>query len=317
MRNMEKNKGIKQTEIDRIKDENWLPQDFFLAEVICDYPVDENMKKVWAVELDLYKEFKRICEENSLIHFTDGGTTLGAIRHAGFIPWDDDFDVCMPREDYEKLKQLADKFKQPYFLQYPYTDSEYGYSFLRLRNSNTTVIVEPFNYCRFNQGIYIDIFPLDKVTKEKYLYRREKIYERIMYSSSYMRMGYPTKSERDLQLIDTYLKNQKWTLQENYDEIEKIAVMEENEDTAFLSLIVSTQYSPEKKIWPKEIFTKQCKKEFCGIEVDVPIGYDEQLKIYFGNYWEYPPIEQRGTWHKIRFLPEIPYKEYYSKCYWR
>lgn len=316
MRDMERNKRIRQTEIDRIKEENWLPQDFFSAEVICDYLVDENMKKVWAVELDLYREFKRICEENNLIHFTDGGTTLGAVRHQGFIPWDDDLDVCMLRKDYEKLKLLADEFHAPYFLQYVHTDPEYGYSFLRLRNSNTTVVVEPFNYCRFNQGIYIDIFPLDKVTKENYIKRREKIYRNVMYGSAYMRKKYPNKSERDIQLIDRYVGNKNCTLQENFDELEKIAMEEENTDTKFLSLIVSTQYASERKIWPNRIFEKAVKKEFSGIEVNVPIGYDEQLKIYFGDYLEYPPIEQRGKWHNIQFFPEIPYKEYYALKYW-
>lgn len=130
------------TECERIKSQNILPEKFWNAEVRCGYFISEEMKKVWAIELDLYLEFKRICEKHNLDFFTDGGTTLGAIRHGGFIPWDDDFDICMPRKSYEKLKLFADEFEKTYFLQSPETDPLYGYSFLKLRNSNTTAVVK-------------------------------------------------------------------------------------------------------------------------------------------------------------------------------
>lgn len=302
------------TETERIYKEGWLPEEFWKEETRCDYKISENMKKVWAIEMDLYREFVRICEEHSLPFFTDGGTTLGAVRHGGFIPWDDDFDVCMPREAYEQLKKLSTKFKAPYFLQNPYTDSEFGYSFMRLRNENTTVVVEPFQYCKFNQGIYIDIFPIDKVTQEDYLPRREKIYELVMTNSAYMRRGCPEKSERDLELIKKY-QAQFETPGIIFGKIEEVAMQDEGVETDYLSLLVSTQYDASKKIWPKRIFDDYVEKNFEGIKVRVPAGYDEQLKIYFGNYMEYPPVEQRGTWHSIQYYPDISYRDFYREKY--
>jgi lipopolysaccharide cholinephosphotransferase len=101
------------TEIERIKQEGWLPEKFWDEEIRNDYLVSTEMKKVWAIEMDLYREVTRVLNKYNLRYFTDGGTTLGGVRHKGFIPWDDDLDICVPREDYEKLLQLASEFKSP------------------------------------------------------------------------------------------------------------------------------------------------------------------------------------------------------------
>ncbi len=302
------------TEADRIYQEGWLPEAFWKEKVSCGYTISANMKKVWAIELDLYKEFARVCEKNGLIYFTDGGTTLGAVRHGGFIPWDDDLDVCMPRSSYERLKNLASEFKSPYFLQNAHTDPEYGYSFMRLRNENTTADTRRFSTCRFNHGIFIDIFPLDKVTQEDYLPRREKIHELIMANSAYMRRNFHNKSERDQAIISQYY-NREAAPADIFKEIEKVAMQDEETETDYISLIVSTQYDASRKIWPKEIFTAYVEKEFESIRVRIPAGYDKQLHIYFGDYMEYPPVEMRKGCHDIHYYPDVPYREFLRERY--
>ena len=91
------------TECERIIKEGILPETFIKPETICDFYVDEMRKKIWAIEIDLYLELEKVCKKHNLRFYAIGGSILGAVRHNGFIPWDDDMDVCMPREDYEKL----------------------------------------------------------------------------------------------------------------------------------------------------------------------------------------------------------------------
>ena len=129
---------------------------FFQQEERCGYVVTSGMKRIWAVELDLLNEFARVCRENGLKWFAHAGTMLGAVRHRGFIPWDDDIDIIMPRKDYERLCKLAPSaFSHPYFFQDEQTDRYFARAFSRLRNSETTAIFENEKDYRYpyNQGI--------------------------------------------------------------------------------------------------------------------------------------------------------------------
>ena len=143
-----------------------IPASFFDEEVRNDFLVTREVKKLWAVELDLLAELDRVCKKHGLKYAANGGTLLGAIRHKGFIPWDDDIDVMMPRCDYEKLIKLAPtEFASPYYLESIHSDAETLMWFAKLKNSATAAIEYPYNPER-NQGIFIDIFPLDNVADD-------------------------------------------------------------------------------------------------------------------------------------------------------
>ena len=156
---------------------------FFQDEERCGFKISSDMKKVWAVELDLLSEFQRICKKHGLVYYADGGTMLGAVRHNGFIPWDDDIDLMMMRDQYEELIAIAPhEFKYPYFFQTEYTDPSSLRGHAQLRNSQTTGILrsETKGIHSFNQGIFIDIFPLDAVPDNEELFE-EKIKKREYY----------------------------------------------------------------------------------------------------------------------------------------
>lgn len=135
--------------------------------------VSSDTKRVWAVELDLLAELQRVCSKHNIKFFAISGTLIGAARHKGFIPWDDDIDVVMMRSEYEKLLSIAvDEFKEPYFLQTPFSDPESGYGFAKLMNCSTTAVYGS-NVCNgvvtlpARHGILLDIFPLDRIPDDE------------------------------------------------------------------------------------------------------------------------------------------------------
>lgn len=111
-----------------------LTPDFFNEKTECGYTVKHDMKELWAVELDLLNELLKCCKKQNIRVFAAFGTLIGAVRHNGFIPWDDDIDVWMLREDYNRFLRTAD-FSDPYFLQTEETDIGFSRAFARLRNS--------------------------------------------------------------------------------------------------------------------------------------------------------------------------------------
>lgn len=116
-----------------------LPKHFLEGETRCGYYISPEMKKVWAIELDLLAEFMRICDIHHLKYWADGGTLLGAVRHKGFIPWDDDIDIIMMRDDFDKLCKFGpQEFKYPYFFQTEETDPGSARGHVQIRNSETT-----------------------------------------------------------------------------------------------------------------------------------------------------------------------------------
>ena len=120
------------------------------------------LRQVQLIQLEILKDFVKVCNKYNLQYFLDGGTLLGAVRHKGFIPWDDDLDLAMPREDYDTLIEIAPEiFDEPYFLQTPENDIGCFYGgYSKLRNSNTTGLEKRNKNHVCNQGIWIDILML-------------------------------------------------------------------------------------------------------------------------------------------------------------
>ena len=149
----------------------------------------EVIKKVVDVELDLLKKLREVCEKNNLKLYMIYGTLLGAVRHGGVIPGDDDIDVALLREDYDKLLQLTAEFNGKYFLQTIDTDEAFFGGYIKLRNIETTAIHEQNRWTKCVEGIGIDIFPIDNgyrnFLKEKAKLRKVCFYQRILYAWVY------------------------------------------------------------------------------------------------------------------------------------
>lgn len=298
------------TECERIIEKGILPVSFFKEEERCGFLVTEKRKKIWAIELDIYQKFAEVCKQHDLTFWGDGGTLLGAVRHNGFIPWDDDLDVIMPRKDYNKLMELGTRvFDEPYFLQTPHTDPNYGYSFAKIRNGNTTCIPEVFTKAGFNHGIHIDIFPLDELDLNTFEHDKAKITEHIMRCSSFMkRNSIDLLNQKQMENFHKY-----WTdyPAKEYDEIQRIASNPAYRGSDYVANCTVTSLKSSAQIWKASWFNKTIMHQFETIEIPMPYKIDERLKAQYGNYMEFPPVEQRGKWHPdVLWDPDTCYTEY-------
>lgn len=132
--------------------------------------VPKDLKQIWKVLLDIFEEFIRICGNHGLRYYIDGGSLLGTVRHKGFIPWDDDLDVAMPREDYDKFLEIAaGELTSPFVVQNSLFDEEYTNGYSRIVNCQTTAINRFYadNGFHFHMGIGLDIFPLDPMPDQE------------------------------------------------------------------------------------------------------------------------------------------------------
>jgi len=147
-----------------------------------------GLNELQSIEIDMLEKFSDICKRENLTWFAMFGTLLGATRHGGFIPWDDDIDVAMPRADYDRLRKQPELFQEPYFLQTPQNDPAAAPHFLKLRRSDTTLMDKISSLTRGgNMGVYIDILPLDEVPNAKAaikLHSRAKLMQKQMLATA-------------------------------------------------------------------------------------------------------------------------------------
>lgn len=295
------------TEIERIIQKGVISKDYLKQEIKNDFLVDEKRKKLWAIMLDMIVEFDKICKKHNLTYYMIYGALLGAVRHKGFIPWDDDFDVAMPRKDYNRFIMLEREFKKPYFLQTPYTDPESCYSYAKIRNSNTTGLVELFKYQHFNHGIWITVFPLDNWDVNGGEKRYEHIRRLAIDCSTYMRINNPNLDEKNRERVAAYHGNP----MHDYEEIQRLASSCKDPNSKYVMTAVITQGRYDQKLLDAADFEKAVPLDFEGLQVMAPVGYDHLLRVWYNDYMQLPPKEDRGVWHAgTIFDADIPYKDY-------
>lgn len=287
-----------------------LGEDFFKEEVRCGYVVSEKMKFTWAMEMDLYLLFSEICDKYGLSYFIFYGGLLGAIRHDGFIPWDDDLDVAMPREDFDIFLKIApEELKEPYALQTPYTYPNCYYSVVTMRNSMGTFTPEIFSHLDYNKGVPLDIFPIDHCDPATYDEDRKLIYRKIKRCSTWMKYKAGVRGrniDEDIELygIDNPLAA--------WEEVHRIASNPNYIGSGFCgvpTLIPNIQKAAS--IFPTECFSSCYDHSFEGITVPVPKGYDTILSVIYGDYMSFPPVAQRGVkTDGIIFDPYVPYQDF-------
>lgn len=285
-----------------------LSDDFFQEEIRCDYIINRQMKKVWSVLLGLLDCFQQVCKEHNLNYWAIQGTLLGAVRHKGFIPWDDDMDVCMPRHDYEILLAHPEWIKAPYQLHISNNNENYYEGWLRVHDTRTAVLYPNYKEEGSKQGIYIDIFPLDYATlSDKNRRKRIQIVNNIGHAVTYnVNPSVLAKTVSKIARTTGICKPE--TL---FKKINALAKKHESEE--MWGFIALSLYPLEKSIFPVKDFHKTIQMPFENTTVNVPEGYDDILRINYGNYMEFPPVSKRGQWHTFSFDTENSFRSYNKK----
>ena len=255
-----------------------------------------EQKELKLMLLEMMKWFHEFCCENNLRYYALGGTMLGAMRHNGFIPWDDDIDVGMPRKDYEKLAVLMkNSSRKRYILETPETDAkDYYYQFSKLYDINTTLI-ENTKY-KIKRGIYLDIFPLDGVgnnLEESKIYA-EKIYNLdnfLMLKTSGFRKGRSLYKNLAIFLFRFIPINPKIIL---HKLTRKCAEKDYDEYSWIGNLMGAWRF---KEVMPKEYMGTPKLYKFENIEIFGVENPDAYLKSLYGDWRKLPPEEKRVTHH--------------------
>lgn len=299
---------------------------FYREETLCGHLVTEQTKKLWAVDLGCLMELKRICEKYDIRYFAFGGTLLGAVRHKGFIPWDDDLDVMMSYGDYVRFCEVAPReLSHPYFFQNYQTEPGFGPAMSRIRNSDTTgctsydINMADGNY---NCGIFIDIFPFFGIEcgrwgllKQKFLinfwkraiagYEVKRKAKQGGWKWTIKKYFHPNALLWDfLGLFTDHVGASKRLMEvcssaKNYEQVGLLSF------SGFL----------KRFIWNKEWFNEHVILPFEFTDIVCPKAYDPILRTMYGNYMEFVKGSQVHT--MVLCDPSTPFKKKLSDKFTR
>ncbi len=268
------------------------------------------MTQLQETALSLLTQFVDICEKYGLTYYLVCGSALGAVKYSGFIPWDDDIDVAMPRVDYERFLQIAqDLLPDHLFLQNYRTDPKVPFFYSKLRNSQTTFIENSTKHISMNHGVYMDIFPLDGYPKdsgEQKKFERKKLWHQLKLSCAY-------SSKRSWKSKLVYIAGCMLGWKKQVQRITKA------QDVLFSGYSLESSdlwcnhgnWQGKLEYAPKEQYGAGAWSSFEGLKVRIPEQADAYLTQKYGQWREeLPRQDQRGHHYYTVLDLDNPYTMY-------
>ena len=274
---------------------------------------DTVLRRLQLTELEILREAVRVCETNKLRYFLIGGTLLGAVRHKGFIPWDDDVDIAMPRRDYEQFLNLCREQLGPkYYVHCSSTDPFYWLPFAKIRKLNTVFDEADIAHLDVPKGIYVDVFPLDNASAQASLCKRIQaglvknvgmviFYRRGLFFSRDIRRE--TTSVRTLlkALLKVLVVSASYLLSmHTLSRLQQRVMSWNGNDDASCYVSLGSHYRCFQQAIPKGTYLPATEVEFEGRMFSAPRDWDYILRRIYGDYMELPPEGQRTTHNPVR-----------------
>lgn len=276
-----------------------------------------TLRELQYLQLEIAKEIKRICDVNNIDYFIIGGTLLGAVRHGGFIPWDDDMDIGMTIENYNRFLELApSQLDHRFFLQTNATDPNYHNVFAKVRMNGTHMVERVSEGLKIHNGIFVDIFPYDAAPEKL---ARSKMYMttlQLLGKTSLLKHRYDLNGiteKRISRIINSMLKS--------------IPIPVKYIDQRLTSLFLSHGNNDEKQyyierdgmfkgnfVFPQNYFETLEELPFEGIKFKVPSEYAAYLSNAYGEYMKLPPEHEREKGHSVSgIVLENSYEKYFCE----
>lgn len=253
-----------------------------------------SLAEVKSIETEILDYIASICEENNLRYFLAGGTLLGAIRHKGFIPWDDDIDINMPRPDYEKLIKIMSDKTGRFKLMTAESSEDYVYAFAKMVDTTTELIEQDIPHPGY--GLFVDIFPLDGLPDNE---SDRKKFQDKMWTYNNM-LGYSVQKGTVGRSLTFKLK---YIISKciGYRRLLRLVLHNAKKypyDSCEYTAVITTAVNKYRKI-PRKLYESAVKVTFEGKSYYAPEQYDDYLSGLYGDYMTLPPEEKRVSNHSF------------------
>lgn len=254
---------------------------------------EDQLRKLQQAELEMLQEIERICEKNNIVYSIIGGTLLGAVRHGGFIPWDDDADVAMLRSEYDRFVQACsrDLNQEKFYFQDMHHTPGYRWGYGKLRKKGTLFLRQGQENMPYEQGVFVDIFPGDNVPDGTIARKIHNFQSFVLRKLMWSEVGQFTEKNVFIRLL--YRVMAKIPAAWNIKQIEKLKNKCNTKKTEMIRTLLFPV--PKGKAgYPRKWYEKSIPVQFEGIQLHMMEGYKEYLPYKFGeDYMQLPPENQR------------------------
>ena len=270
------------------------------------------------MQMELFQVLDFICKKNDIPYFAMGGTLLGAVRHQGFIPWDDDMDIAMFRRDYARFVKITQKeIKDPFFIQSPETELDYALPHIKIRNSASTAATKYDFEFEYNKGVFIDVFPIDNIpddpTEKEALLNSVHDYRKLLdvgarhfwYWQGRIKGNKEIISDEEKTRLSNYVHYQ--TIPVICRDFDFICNQYNTVETEWCG-VLALELTSERFFWKRSWFSEQIVLPFEYLQIQCPREYDAVLRKTYGDYTAFV---RGGALHgSLIFNPDISYSDF-------